>query len=93
MSEIKSKSTSSDTNAEVFPVRRGRTGVVLNYISGDDVWFAFGEDAVFEEGFKIGADLPALLLDVKTYDFEKALNMISDTGKAGTFSWHYFLGG
>jgi len=65
--------------------------VILDHVSGGDVWCAFGEPAVVGEGFRLGATRPALVLSGRLYEMQGALNVICASGD-GVVAYHTFKG-
>jgi len=84
--------TSTIASAEKLPVLANAKGLILDHVSGGDVWCAFGETAVVGQGFRLGPNRPAVIIQGQLDDLLLALNVISATGQLGVVSYHRLTG-
>jgi len=54
MASVDSKSI-TETASQVLPASQGRSGIILEHISGDTIWFAVGNAAEATKGFSLSS--------------------------------------
>lgn len=76
------------TSSEIVAANEYREGVTLQFQSGDPVSYAFGEDAVFNEGLK--ATAAGDTVKVTGHLAREAINAICDTGETASGGYQEF---
>ena len=75
----------TDTSQELLAADIGRSGCVLEHISGDKVWFAFGTDAIDSKCIsistsKVNYEIPPSLV-------KQSVNVVCESGGSAVVSY------
>jgi len=72
-------------SSELVPASANRHEVVLQHISGDPVYLAFGETPVVDQGLCLWENCPTIIIN--DHRAGEAINGICDSGESASGTW------